>query len=165
MKWMHSIKWMHSVNSLRWKALYLSWIMPSMGPGKYSPIEWPMGGTRHLRRRTSDVTGSRIGYFCVQGMKRAESDWRATISNGCPRWCNWKNQCWSQWGTCLIIDGAARGVTTMSLFLCWRSTAEKIVYIYPKENIVNLGVLPILHAKNRWDIENFAFDAWWYKFW
>jgi hypothetical protein len=24
--------------------------------------------------------------------------------------------------------------------------------------------LQIFHTKNRWDIENFAFDAWWYKF-
>jgi hypothetical protein len=33
------------------------------------------------------------------------------------------------------------------------------------ENIVFTGVLEIFHMKNRWDIKNFAFDAWWYEFW
>jgi hypothetical protein len=33
--------------------------------------------------------------------------------------------------------------------------------IYPKENIAYAGVLQIFHTKNRWDIENFAFDVWW----
>jgi hypothetical protein len=54
-----------------------------------------------------------------------------------------------------------------SLFLCWRSTAERLCTffyrIYPKENIVYSSVLQIFHMKNRWDIENFAFDAWWYE--
>jgi hypothetical protein len=30
--------------------------------------------------------------------------------------------------------------------------------IYPKENIVYTGVVQIFYRKNRWDIDNFAFD-------
>jgi hypothetical protein len=36
---------------------------------------------------------------------------------------------------------------------------------FQKENIVYTGVLQIFHKKNRWDLENSAFGAWWYKFW
>jgi hypothetical protein len=46
---------------------------------------------------------------------------------------------------------------------------DRVIFFYyridPKENIVYAGVLQIFHTKNRWDIENFAFDACWYKLW
>jgi hypothetical protein len=101
-----------------------------------------------------------------------------------------------KWGTCFIIEflkgqgttlGSKRAQgrplvaeghgallkmpsrsTTVSFFLCWRSTAEKIVYIFlhdlSKTQSIPASCRSLLR-KTDGDIENFAFDAWWYKFW
>jgi hypothetical protein len=54
-----------------------------------------------------------------------------------------------------------------SLFLCWRSTAEKVVYIFLQDLTTIKYCLYRRPAdfsyKNRWDIENFALEVWWYK--
>jgi hypothetical protein len=54
-----------------------------------------------------------------------------------------------------------------SLYLCWGSTAE---YFFLQELPNRNHCLYWRHAeifqkKNRWDIEYFAFDAWWYNLW
>jgi hypothetical protein len=44
-----------------------------------------------------------------------------------------------------------------SLFLCWRSTAEKIVYIFLQD--LSKRIYPKENIEIRWAIENFAFDS------
>jgi hypothetical protein len=76
-----------------------------------------------------------------------------------------------EWGTCVIIDDAAGGETkrrqdvTFPLLTLHRGKdcVHFSIGFFKKKNYT--GILQIFHTKNRWDIENFAFDAWWYKFW
>jgi hypothetical protein len=76
------------------------------------------------------------------------------------------------WGTYLIIDG---GCERSDQNTSWRHFSSVDVaprkrsctFFYAwfiQKKALSMPVLQIFHTKNRWDIDNFACDAW-YKFW
>jgi hypothetical protein len=65
-----------------------------------------------------------------------------------------------------IKQMALRAEWLKTVYVDVGSTAYLSTGFLQKEScIVYPGVLHIFNTKNRWDIEKFAFGAWWYNFW